>query len=725
MKQVLQDLKSGETLLADVPAPKTKQNHLRIATSRTLVSAGTERMLLEFGRANYLDKARQQPEKVKQVLDKVRTDGLMPTVEAVQAKLDQPMPLGYCNVGRVLDVADGVDGVSAGDRVVSNGNHAEVVRVPRRLTARVPDDVSDDQAAFTVVGAIGLQGIRLVEPTLGERFVVTGLGLIGLLTVQLLQAHGCKVMGIDFDEERLALARAFGAETCNLSQGEDPIAAGRAFSGGRGVDGVIITAATDSNEPVHQAATMCRKRGRIVLVGVAGLDLQRSDFYEKELSFQVSCSYGPGRYDATYEEEGLDYPIGFVRWTEQRNFEAVLEMLSDGRLDVDPLISHRFSIDDVSRAYEVVGGAEPSIGILLDYPQSDLEELGAQTVRLEQQVDLGVPGWVREARARFSPIASNQISIGAIGAGNYATRSLFPALQETGARLKTVSSSGGMSGVYAGKKFGFEETTTDTDALLADPEINTVVIATRHDTHADLVVAALEQGKHVFVEKPLAIDMEGLERVERTYEDLFERGEAPLLMVGFNRRFAPHIRKMRELLGSRRLPKTFIMTVNAGDIPGDHWTQDPNCGGGRIIGEGCHFVDLLRFLADRPISHLQSMAVGDVDGVEIPEDKMTITMRFEDGSLGTIHYFANGDKSFPKERLELFSEGAILQLDNFIKLHGFGWPGFKSERLWSQDKGNAACIKAFIEAIESGAPSPIPVGELFEVTRATFEASSI
>mgnify|MGYP003565053204 FL=1 len=368
MKQILQSLKTGATEVAEVPIPRASRGSLLIQTSQTLVSAGTERMLVEFGKAGWIDKARQQPDKVRMVLDKIKTDGLQPTLEAVFNKLDQPLPLGYCNVGRVAEVGTGVTGLAAGDRVISNGKHAEVVSVPLNLCAKVPDAVSDEEAAFTVLGTIALQGIRLVAPTLGETVVVTGLGLVGLMTVQLLRANGCRVLGLDFDPEKLAMARQFGAEVVDLSTGQDPVVAAETFSRGRGVDAVIVTAATQSSEPMHQAALMCRKRGRIVLVGVTGLELSRDDFFKKELTFQVSASYGPGRYDPNYEEKGQDYPVGFVRWTEQRNFEAVLDMMAMGQLDVKPLISHRFAIGEAEQAYELVGGAGPSLGILLTYP---------------------------------------------------------------------------------------------------------------------------------------------------------------------------------------------------------------------------------------------------------------------------------------------------------------------------------------------------------------------
>jgi predicted dehydrogenase len=605
----------------------------------------------------------------------------------------------------------GVTGFAVGDRVASNGKHAEMVGVPVNLCARLPDAVSDESAAFTVIGAIALQGIRLVQPTLGEAVVVTGLGLIGLMTVQLLRAQGCRVLGLDFDPAKLALARDFGAETVDLSAGQDPVAAALAFSRGRGVDAVLITASTQSNEPVHQAALMCRKRGRIVLVGVIGLALSRADFFEKELTFQVSCSYGPGRYDPAYEDGGQDYPVGYVRWTEQRNFEAVLDMLADGRIDVSPLISHRFSLDEVEAAYAVVGGSEPSLGILLEYPteaETPLEQLTRRTVQLKQ-----------------APVASGtgrgRPTVGFVGSGNYATGVLIPAFAKTKVRLKSVASSGGVSGVHAGKKHGFEETTTDSAGLIQDAAIDTVVITTRHDSHARFVSDALAAGKHVFVEKPLALNRAHLQRIREVYEPLAEQGRAPLLMVGFNRRFSPLVRKAKSLLAGVREPKSFVMTVNAGDIPADHWTQDPAVGGGRIIGEACHFIDLLRFLADAPVTAVQSMMIGKAAGVAIRDDKVSISLSFEDGSFGTVHYLANGHKSFPKERLEIFGGGRILQLDNFRVLRGFGWPGFKQMKLWRQDKGQAACVAAFVEAVAAGGVAPIPYEELIEVAEVTFE----
>ncbi len=701
MKQILQSLKTGATKVAEVPVPRVSSGSLLIQTSQTLVSAGTERMLVEFGKAGWLDKARQQPDKVKMVLDKIRTDGLQPTLEAVFNKLDQPLPLGYCNVGRVEAVGLGVAGYELGQRVVSNGKHAEVVSVPVNLCAAIPEGVSDEAAAFTVLGAIGLQGIRLAQPTLGETVVVTGLGLIGLMTVQLLRAQGCRVLGVDFDAEKLALARQFGAEVVDLSGGQDPVATAMAFSRGRGVDAVLITAATKSNEPVHKAAQMCRKRGRIVLVGVTGLELSRADFYEKELSFQVSCSYGPGRHDPDYEEKGFDYPVGFVRWTEQRNFEAVLDMMSDGRLDMAPLISHRFPIEDAEQAYALVGGAGPSLGILLTYPGVELTE-AAQTVSI-------APSATTERR-QSTEATGEQPKVSFLGSGNYATAVLIPVFKARGADLRTVASSGGVSGLHAARKFGFAETTTDSNRLFNNAATDAVVITTRHNNHARFVLQALEAGKHVFVEKPLCLTLEELTEIEAKYSP------EKLLMVGFNRRFAPQVVKVKSLLQAVPGPKALIMTVNAGAIPANHWTQDLEIGGGRIIGEGCHFIDLLRHLVGQPITGWSRNSM-----TAVTQDTVTLNLQFADGSTGTIHYFANGSKSFPKERLEVFASGGVLQLDNYRKLTGFGWPAFKKMNLWRQDKGQKACVAAFLEAVRSGGLAPIPAEEIFEVSRISIE----
>ena len=711
MKQILQDLSKGVTSLCAAPSPVVSGQSVLITTTVSLISAGTERMLVGFGNASYLEKARQQPEKVKMVLEKVRTDGLMTTIEAVQSKLAQPLPLGYCNVGVVAGVGSGVEGFKVGDRVASNGPHADMVRVSKNLCARIPDGVDDESASFVVLASIGLQGIRLAQPTLGESFVVTGAGLIGLLTVQLLRAQGCRVLAVDFDDAKLALARRFGAATCNPGRDEDPVAAGMALSRGQGVDGVIITASTKSSDPVTQAARMSRKRGRILLVGVTGLELNRSDFYEKELTFQVSCSYGPGRYDPNYEDRGLDYPLGFVRWTEQRNFEAVLDMLESGQLDVRPLITHRFAFEDAPQAYQTLTQDKSGLGILLQYTSPVAERvIRSVTLTPAAQFDSQLP------------------VLGFIGAGNYAARVLIPAFKKAGAQFHTIVTAGGINGVIHGEKAGFAEASTDLAAMLAKPAINSVVIVTRHDTHARFVVQALQTRKHVFVEKPLAVHHAELAQVQEAYYAAHQSDPSgqtvngPQLMVGFNRRFSPQVQKMKGLLQAVKEPKSFIMTMNAGSISANHWTQDNAVGGGRIIGEACHFIDLMRFLAGSPIVSIQARRMGDAPGMVITEDKASITLGFEDGSFGTILYLANGAASFPKERVEVFAAGRVLQLDNFRKLKGYGWPGFSKMNLWTQDKGQNACAAAFLHAVQKGVPA-IPLEEIFEVARVTIDVA--
>ena len=702
MKQILQNLSNGETTLSEVPCPQVIEGSLLINSCKTLVSAGTERMLLDFGKANLIDKARQQPDKVKMVLNKVRNDGLLSTIDAVRSKLDQPIPLGYCNAGVILETT--IDGFSIGDRVVSNGNHAEVVRVPKNLCAKIPDNVDDESAAFTVLGAVGLQGVRLIQPSLGEIFVVTGLGLVGLLCVQILRANGCNVLAIDFDSKKCALAKKFGADIVDLSKNEDPIAVANSFSRGRGVDGVIVAASSKSDEIIHQAAEMCRQRGRIVLVGVVGLNLRRDDFFKKEITFQVSSSYGPGRYDSFYEEQGNDYPIGFVRWTEQRNFEAVLDLMSQGLLDVKSLITHRYNINDAVEAYSLLGDS-PTLGVILNYPKSSKKKLKISKTVLS---DL-----------KSFPSDPTKPNVGFIGAGNYASRILIPAFKHAGCTLDTLVTSGGISGVHHGKKNGFLTTSTQVSDLW-NTDINTIVIATKHNDHALQVVEALNHGKNVFIEKPLALTLEEISLVDKAYQD----AKQPRLMVGFNRRFAPHIIKMKQLLSKRRMPKSIIMTVNAGAIPSDHWVQDELIGGGRIIGEGCHFIDLMRYLVGSPISNYQAIKIGSNSAEVVRDDKASITLSFDDGSFGTIHYFANGGNEFPKERIDVFCEHSVLQMDNYRVLKGYGWHGFNIMKLYKQDKGQKACAKAFLDSIRDGSPSPIPFNELLEASRVSIEVAN-
>ncbi len=700
MKQVVQNFGSGVLELLEVPCPAAGRGQLLIQTRASLISAGTERALVEFGQAGLLSKARQSPERVKQVWDKIRAEGLMPTMEAVFAKLDEPMPLGYSNAGIVVEVGPGVTHFAAGDRVASNGGHAEMVSRPINLCAKIPAGVSDDAASFAVLGSIGLQGIRLLRPEIGETVAVFGLGLIGLLTVQMLAGSGARVLGIDPDPGRREMARSFGAIPVDVAG--DVVAAALAQTGGHGVDGVLVTASARDDDILSQAARMSRKRGRIVLVGVVNMELNRAEFYEKELSFQVSCSYGPGRYDAQYEDHGVDYPFAFVRWTEQRNIEAVLQLMASGRLNVTPLITKRIPHAEAAKAYELLSSDRGQLGIVLDYPAVQ---------PLTERV-------VRSPASAITSSATAQVTVGVIGAGAFTKRVVLPALAKTQARLATIASAGGVTAAHAARKFGFAASTTDYRTILADKSINCVFITARHNMHASMVVEALAAGKHVFVEKPLAISRGELHRVQ----EALSASRGLQLMVGFNRRFSPHAVKIRQLLSTRSQPAAMNMLVNAGEIPRSHWTQDPHVGGGRIIGEGCHWIDLLSFLAGSPVAAVQAVTLGGTSTAPASRDSMTIAMSLADGSIANVHYLASGHRAFPKEMLTIFCQGRVIELDNFRRMRGLGWPGFKRFNLFRQDKGHQAEIAAFIDRVASGGPPLIPPAELWNVTEASFAA---
>ncbi|MPR34242.1 bi-domain-containing oxidoreductase [Salmonirosea aquatica] len=691
MKQITQNLRTGQTTLEEVPAPQVRRGCVLIQTRRSLVSLGTERMLVEFGKANLLDKARQQPDQVKKVLDKVRTDGLRPTMEAVLNKLDQPIPLGYCQVGRVIAVGEDVSDIQLGDRVASNGPHAEIVCVPRNLVAPIPASVSDDEAAFTVIGAIGLQGIRLLNPTLGETVVVVGLGLIGLLTAELLRINGCRVVGVDLDEAKLELARGKGILTCNPTQGDDPVKFVMELTGGIGADGVLITASAKNNDIISQAAQMSRKRGKIVLIGVVGLDLSRAEFYEKELTFQVSCSYGPGRYDDLYEQKGRDYPLPYVRWTENRNFQTILQLLASGLLDVKPYITERIPLAEYDKIYGQIGTSR-TIASLLEYP----EELSVKYTIRHQEV----------------PFTGRKGVVGIIGAGNFTKMTLLPALK--GADIKYIASANGLSGTSLAQKHGIAQSTTDYREILRDDEVDLVLITTRHHQHASLTLEALRNGKHVFVEKPLAIYEEELAEIDR----FFREGTPALsLTVGFNRRFSPHARKMKALLGSA--PMNVVATMNAGFIPVNSWVHDRTVGGGRILGEACHFIDLITYLTGSRVSAVCMNALGTHPSETT--DNASILLRYENGSTGVINYFANGSKAYSKERVEVYSQDRTLILDNFRTLTGYGFKGF-SKLKTPLDKGHREQFRQLLDSVRAGGTSPIPLDDLLNTTRATLAA---
>jgi predicted dehydrogenase/threonine dehydrogenase-like Zn-dependent dehydrogenase len=693
MKQIIQDLKSGDTLLEEVPVPKAGKGQVLIKTHRSLVSLGTERMLVDFGKANFIDKARQQPEKVKQVLEKIKSDGLRPTLDAVFRKLGEPLPLGYCNAGEVIGVGESVAEFKIGDRVISNGHHAEVVCIPQNLVAKIPDEVSYDDAAFTVIGAIALQGIRLVNPTFGETIVVTGLGLIGLIAAQLLKANGCEVIGLDFDDNKVQLAKSWGIKAFNVGGETNPVDLVNNLTNGIGADGVVITASTKSNDVIAQAARMSRKRGRIILVGVIGLDIQRADFYEKELTFQVSCSYGPGRYDDDYEQKGIDYPLPFVRWTEKRNFEAILNAIATKRLDVNPLITE---VIDLQNYIEIYGdmGASGSIASLLKY-SGDISP-NDTSIRLNENSFEGQKG-----------------VLGIIGAGNFTKAVIAPMLSKLNANVKYIASARGLSGTIVAKKFKISNSTTDYKDILKDPEVDAVLITTQHNAHASQVAEALEAGKHVFVEKPLALTMEEIKDIETVYA---KAGKT--LTVGFNRRFSPFIQDAKKQLGDNQMPINVIANMNAGFIPPEVWVHDMKVGGGRIIGEACHLIDLITFLTGSLVTSVVMNAMGP-DAME-NTDNASILLKYENGSQGIINYFSNGSKAYSKERVEIYSQNRTMIIDNFRKAKYYG---FKSSGMSkSQDKGHSNQFRQFIENLKTGGPAIIPFYEIINTSKAAIAA---
>ncbi len=689
MKQIIQSFKTGETILEEVPAPVVKRGYVLIKTTRSLVSLGTERMLVEFGKANMLQKAMQQPDRVKQVLGKIKTDGIKPTLTAVFNKLEQPLALGYCNVGTVVAVGEGVEGFAIGDRVASNGHHAEYVCIPKNLIANIPANVTDEEAAFTVIGSIGLQGIRLCDPQLGETIVVVGLGLIGLITAELLLANGCRVIGVDPDANKAEIARKKGIITINPGE-SDSVKFVMDMTDKVGADGVIITASAKSNDLIADAAKMSRKRGRIILVGVVGLDISRADFYEKELTFQVSCSYGPGRYDDNYEKGGVDYPLPFVRWTEQRNFKAVLQMMSAGKLDVKSLITERIRLNDFDKIYSNISNQE-SIASILEYPD---------------QADASATVVINDGK-----FAAGNGGIGIIGAGNFTSMTMLPILGDIGAPLYSIASAAGVTGTALAKKYKIGKSTTDYKSILNDLAVDLVVITTRHNQHAHMVVEALQAGKHVFVEKPLALNREELDDILKVYNG------SKTLTVGFNRRFSPHMQKVKQVAGDA--PMNVIATMNAGHIPANVWVHDMKTGGGRIVGEACHYMDLITFLTGSKIKSVCMNAMGL--NPQVNTDSASILLQYENGSTGVINYFANGSKAYSKERIEVYTQERTIITDNFTETEGFGTKNL-SKLKTNMDKGHTAQFKLLVERVKQGGKSLIPIDEIVNTTLASFAA---
>ncbi|HEX2122679.1 MAG TPA: bi-domain-containing oxidoreductase [Thermoanaerobaculia bacterium] len=702
MKQLVQNIRTGESIVEDVPAPGVSAGRVLIRVASSLVSAGTERMIVEFGEKSLLDKARSRPDLVRQTLDKAARDGVLATFEAVQNRLDQPMALGYSVAGEVIAVGEGVDGLAIGDRVAAAGAnqavHAEVVSVPKNLVVRLPDAIDFDSAAFTTVGAIALQGVRLADVRLGELVAVIGLGLLGQITVQLLRANGCRVIGLDPQPQRAEMAKRFGAEESVATDDAFRAACARA-SNGRGADAVLITADTRSDGPVTLAGDVARDKGTVISVGAVGMNIPRKAYFEKELDFKVSRSYGPGRYDEAYEQQGIDYPYGFVRWTENRNMQAFVWLAGEGKLDLNALVTHRVDIADGARAYDLITGksGEPFMGVLLHYPGH--EPAATRSVTSP------------EAKSR----AAGDVRVGLVGAGNFARAVLLPAMREANADLVGVAAASGTSARHAQTRFGFRYSTTDAEQIFGDSDINAVVIATRHDLHAAQTLRALRAGKHVFVEKPLCLTEQELDEIRETYA-----AHPAVLMVGFNRRFAPMSIALREHFRAAGEPLMIHYRVNGGFIPAKEWVQGEQ-GGGRLIGEGVHFIDWAVWLTGDVPERVECVAAANAG--RYSNDNLSVVIRFRGGSVFQLLYVASGDRGVGKERVEVHGGGRSAVLEDFRRLELFA-NGRRSvtRSILRSDKGHRAGFAAFADAIRRGGPSPIPFEEIVTTTRAVFAA---
>lgn len=723
MKQILQSFKTGEMWLADVPAPLCPAKGAVVRTAASFVSAGTERMLAEFARKGLVGKALQMPDQVRKVLRKMKTEGVFATLEKVQAKLDQPIPLGYSSAGVVVE-AGRDSGFAVGDRVACGGagfaNHAECNAVPRNLIARIPDGVSFADASCATVGAIALQGVRQCEVRLGETVAVIGLGLMGILAVQMLKASGCRVIGFDPNAARCRLAEELG---CDRAVSGNLADEALAFSEGHGVDAVLITAATHSDEPVTVAAEISKKKGRVVATGLVGMNLPRDAYYKKEIDFRLSCSYGPGRYDPVYEEQGVDYPFGYVRWTEQRNMAAFLQLVAEGKVTPSRLVTHRFPFDDALDAYQLLLGVrkEPYLGIVLEYGDQGKAVADAASASLpKRRVDF-TPRLARSA----SPVETVGVSF--IGCGNFAKAVLLPTLKKTAdVRLRGICTASGMSCGETGRKEGFAFAATDQGEVLKDAETNLVLVTTRHDLHAAQIAAAVAADKYVFSEKPLCIDEAQLNELTNGVgesvgceEDSTRSTRLTKIMVGFNRRFSPHAKLLKDYFAKRTQPLVMHYRVNAGTIPKGVWIQDPAVGGGRMVGEGCHFIDFMRFVCGAPVTKVQALCVQTANAAETPEDSISVNLQFADGSVGTLEYVAFGDTALPKERCEIHGEGSTAVMDNFCTTVCSGKLG-KRKLKGRQQKGFAEELAATVAAVKAGAAMPIAWCEIENVTRATF-----
>lgn len=698
MKQLIQSFKTGELGLFDVPAPVCDKNGALVQTTVSLVSAGTEKMLVDFAKKSMLAKAKDRPDLVKQVIDKMKKEGVRNTLEKVFTKLDTPIPLGYSLAGRVVEVGSELSGINIGDRVACGGagyaNHAEINYVPKNLMVKIPDGVDDIDASFVTVGAIALQGVRQTAPLLGEKIAVMGLGLLGQLTVQLLKANGCKVIGSDIDPDKMALAKKLGCdEVCHAGE---LISKANEFTNGYGVDAVIIAASTSSNQPITDAAEISRMRGRVVLVGMVGMDVPRNTYYKKELEIKLSMAYGPGRYDPEYEEKGIDYPYDLVRFTEQRNFEAFLGLIQEGKITPKELITHSYDFDDAMSAYDLLEGRikEKYLGIVLNYKRY---------IKLEDE---------KIVQRSEKKISNDKVNIGLIGAGNFTKSVILPNIQKVGDfEFVGLCTATGVSAQGTGKKYDFKYITTNSEEIFKNSEINSIFITTRHNDHASKVLKAIESKKHCFVEKPLCIYEEELEAIKEAYT-----GET-IVQVGFNRRFSPMIEKMKKFISGQI---SVNYRINAGIIPKNVWIQDRTIGGGRIIGEVCHFIDTCSYLIGSEVKSVFATTIQKSDQSIPDEDNVNIVLNYANGSTATISYYAYGDNSMPKEYIEVFSSGVSMQMNDFRELTIFKGGKSSKEKSANQDKGFVNEFKAFKEAVKSGNEA-IDMKSIYNTTKTTFK----
>ena len=702
MKQLFLNIKSGEIYALDIPIPTISNDEILIKTKKTLISSGTEKMLINFGKQNYLEKAKGQPEKLKMVIDKIKNDGLIPTYRSIKNKLDEPMQLGYCNVGEIVDLGKDITTFKIGDRVISNSPHAEFVISKENLTCKVEHNISDDDAVFTVLASISLQAVRNIKPEISENYCIIGAGLVGIICGKLLEVSGCNVTLIDNDAIRVEMSKKMGLEAIEIGNNVKSTIENKYQNR---VDGVIISASTESNDPIELAIDLVRNKGKIISVGKTAINISYNDFFKKELSFGVSRSYGPGRYDFKYEKKNYDYPLEYVRWTENRNFQSILNLLYKNKIIFRDLVSKKYKIDDFKNAYVNILNDKNNLGVLFEY---DTIQTSTQT---EHKAQLNLN------KKKLNNKSSN-LDTSFIGCGNYSRNFLIPTFKKNNFNLVNVVSKTGISGQLAKNKFIFQKTSTNSDEVISNLDNNIVVITTNHDTHAKYILKAMKYKKNIFVEKPLAINSQEIEEINTVYSNTKEyKNEELKFLIGFNRRFSPHIVKLKSLLKNNKKTKNFVYTINSGKLDESHWTLDKKIGGGRLVGEVCHFIDLLTFLAGVKIRKYDKHPNNNIN------NNFSIFLEFEDNSTGVINYLSEGNKSYPKEKLMVFFDNSVIEIDNFKKMNAYGVKNFKGMNFWNQNKGLDEMVKQFKNSIIKNQNNIISFDDILSVSKICVELS--